>query len=507
MSLFCVSRFGQPPSGLSSLGLWIWIAVALPFSLSASPTTADGSAADGAPAAMPAAVEALNEKRWQDALDLFLRAAEQRPEDPAPLLGASVALERLGRVTEALATARKAQEVQPASPRVLRRIAQLQIRLDAPTEALATLEQWRRAAPTDPEPALTASMVLRRIERLDDAVAVLEEALESGAKSAEVYAAAAFLQLTLGDVEAALDLTEQGLEIDSGVGGSGSGDLVLARGLALAASPESRSAAAELLEQALELGVADEAKVHLELGTLKLERAENGCDTEGLEHLKTARRLRPDLAQVHFRLGSALRACGDQDGAVAALREFQRLNRRSEAQDHGGRQTGAALNEAQELAAAGRLTAALERVEVALAEAPDDARAWTLKGKILFSMKNVEAAVEAVREAGRLNPGRIESHYLEGLFLSRSGQLSQARQALERGLAVDSGSAEILGLLAAVLADQGELEAAARRFAEVLRLSADNPQLRLAYAQVLAQLGREDESRRQMELYRVLSGQ
>ena len=475
------------------LGVWLLgLAWPSPGFGDAQPTSSD--------AAWRAAVQALDAGRFQEAADGFAALSETAP-DVGVFLGWSTALEKLGRPTEALAAARRAQASTPRDPIVLRRIAQLQIALDAPLEALETLESWRRAAPADATPVLLAALVLRRIERLDDASTLLQGALSQGMRVAQVYAQAAFLHLAMGRTEAARRTADEGLGHFPD-----DGELVLARALAAAADPTDDDDAVALLRRALRLGVPDEAKARFELGSLLLDAADDGCDSEGIAELERARQLRPDSAPTHFRLGNGYRACGETAAAAAALQEFQRLNRLAESLDHGGRQVGARLNQAQTLAQEGRLIAALEEVEGALTTAPEDPRAWTLKAKILFSLERRPDAVSAARRARELSPGRVEPHYLEGLFLSRSGRMAEAKEALERALALDSNQAQALGLLAAVTAELGDFESAAEHFARALRLGADDAGLRLAYARVLAELGRDEESRRQMELYRALSG-
>ena len=343
-------------------------------------------------------------------------------------------------------------------------------------------------------------MILRRIERLDEAVALLDGALQSGLNTPALYTQTALLRLTLGQNTEALSLAERGAGLFPD-----DPELRLALGLALATDPERRNEAVTNLKEALDAGVRQPGKAHLELGSLLLAGAESGCDEDGLGHLKKAASLLPQMPEAHFRLGNAFRACGQSDEAVASLKEFQRLNRAQESKDHGDRSVGTELNRVQELAAEGRLTAALEAVDKILVSNNDD-RAWNLKAKILFSAQRADEAVEAAVQAREAGPGRVENHYLEGFLLSRSGRLKEARQALERALALDARQPEAQGLLAAVLADLGDLEQAAEHFQRAFNLGAEQASLRLAYAQVLAELGRDEESRRQMELYRALSG-
>ena len=98
-----------------------------------------------------------------------------------------------------------------------------------------------------------------------------------------------------------------------------SAPLQLARGLALAASPSTRAQAVESLSTALEGEVPDRGRVQLELGD---DPARAGARTDAVIQLRGAAEAMPNMAEVHYRLGAALRASGDEPGARQALERF-----------------------------------------------------------------------------------------------------------------------------------------------------------------------------------------
>ena len=470
-------------------------AASVPDSTAAKPTKADVDSL------IAEAGQALAEQQLDRAEQLFQQAADLEPQAPLAWLGLSEVRQHQGQAIEALTLARRAQSVAPDHVEAVRQVARLQIRVGAPSEALETLENLRRLSPDDVEAYVLAALVMRDIRRPEPAVELLRRALKRGLRAAPLFQQLTLLELALGRPDAAREVAREGQTLYPQ-----DGPIALALGLALAASPESRPEAVPHLEKALDLQVSEPGRAHLELGTLLLELAETGCDPRGIEHLRSARELMPGSAETHFRLGNGLRACGDLEGAKAALGEFQRLNRRAETLDHGRRATGASLNQAQELAAEGRLGSALELLDQLLESSPNDDRIWTLKAKILFSMDRRLRALDAAREARKLLPGRVESHYLEGLFLSQMGRLEEARARLHSAVAIDAENGESQALLAAVLAELGQSDEAVRRFELALALKPTDPSLRLAYGRLLAALGREKESRRQMEVYRALGG-
>ena len=492
------------PGVVLILGLSIWLMCPWMAPTFASVPTSEPADEAAPPMAklLSQAGRALELNDLEQAQKLFSQARDLGSDSPMPWLGLSEVQRRRGNDLEALTSARRAQSLAPDHPEAVRQVARLQIRVGAPAEALESLTTLRALQPKDVEAYVLAALVLRDVQRVDEAVELLKTALDRGLSSAPIFHQLALLELALSNADSAQSVARQGLRQHPE-----HASMHLALGLALAADPETRASAVGHLERALEGKIPEAGKAHLELGTLLLELAENGCDAKGIEHLRAAQNLLPNLAETHFRLGNGLRACGDLEGAKSALTEFQRLNRQSEAQDHGKRSTGASLNQAQQLASEGRLGSALELLQELIEASPEDDRIWTLKAKILFSMDQRSRALDAAKRARELMPGRVENHYLEGLFLSQMGKLNEARARLEAAVAIDAENGESQSLLAAVLAELGELEAAAKGFERALVLKPTDANLRLAYGRLLAAMGREQESQRQLEVYHALGGQ
>ncbi|MGB6335808.1 MAG: tetratricopeptide repeat protein, partial [Thermoanaerobaculia bacterium] len=275
-------------------------------------------------------------------------------------------------------------------------------------------------------------------------------------------------------------------------------DLELALGLALATDPTRRGEAVPHLEKALELGVLEPGRVHLELGKLLLDSEQPAA---AIEHLNQAAELNPDTEEVFYRLGAARRAMGDAAGAGEALQRFQELKSRREQQGRLELQVGTALNEAQALASANRLTEALERVGELLESRPEEAGAHLLRAKILYSLQQLEASLAAVARARQLDPAQVEPHYLEGMFLLYSNRPEEASAALTRAVALDSELGEAYVLLGGAAAKLGRPDEAVTHFERALELGVDSPALRLGYASALESLGRLEESEQQNEAY------
>lgn len=472
---------------------------------------ADENTADDARAALARGASALESSDLERAESAYRQAAEASPASPWPWLGLAEVEDRRQNWLAALEHARRAERL-AQDPTLLAdegpifdTLARIQIRLGSIEQALATLERWRERQPTASRPYLLAALILRDVDRLETAIDLLRQARQADALSPEIDTQLTWMLLAAGRVEEA---RIQGSEALRRHGQTPA--LTAAMGLTMAAHPEGRDEAVGWLRRALERNAPEPGRLHLELGSLLLRNAEEAdqdpCETDGLPHLRRAVDLLPDMAEAHYRLALGLRTCEGADAARASFERFRELNQQAEASDHGRRSVGAALNEVQQLARDGRSVAALQALDRLLAESPDDARIHLLRAKILFSDGQQAEAVDSARRARTLAPDQVEAHYLEGLFLLQLGRLDEARSALERALAVDPTRADAHGLLAALLADGGELEAAADAFRRAFLHGAEGAALRLGYAKVLGDLGRTEESARQMELYRQLSG-
>lgn len=417
-------------------------------------------------------VEALAEART---------AVERAPLDFEPALALARALTALGRADDAVAAFARAREL---SPDVSNRAA-----AGAPGEIASAY--------------LAPALVLRDLDRTGEAISLLEEGASRRLGNADVYEQLALLRLADG-------LTDQALAaLDTAAAESlESPGLDLARGLALARDPVRRGEALDYLQGALDDGVGDPIVVRLETAEVL---SADGRYAEAIKHLRVAEQLASEEPEVFYRLGRTLAAAGDREAAQAALERHRSLQgtleRAAEIERTASAALAAVLSEAQGLATAGDLAAALELL-LGLEERPEDPRAadaHSLRAKVLFSMGRIEEAAASITEARRLEPNRVEHHYLEGMFLHMGGRAEEAVPALERAVALDPGLGEAYALLGMIAAEAGRPAEAAERMGRALERGLDgNAPLRFNYARVLEILGRSEEAAVQMEAFERL---
>ncbi len=170
---------------------------------------------------------------------------------------------------------------------------------------------------------------------------------------------------------------------------------------------------------------------------------------QALVHLSAAVRLKPDLVEGQYNLGTALQELGRLDGAVAQYRKTIQLS-------------------------------------------PRHARAYCNLGNALRQQGRLEEAEHSYAEAIRLEPDLALAHSGRGRLLQVQGRLEEALRSCETAVRLDPGFAGAHRDLAGVLQEQGRLEEAVGEYTAALRLRPDDAEVHDDLATVLQQLGRFD---------------
>jgi Flp pilus assembly protein TadD len=150
----------------------------------------------------------------------------------------------------------------------------------------------------------------------------------------------------------------------------------------------------------------------------------------------------------------------------------------------------------------GQLAAARAVFEKAIADNPNDARAWLDLGLAQEEGGDLDAAEQAYRRATELDPAFAQAFNNLGLLLRESGRLDDAIDALERAVALDPGLAAARFNLGLAYEDRGDLVEAEREYLAVIERLPRDPVPRINLAMMLLQMDRTEEAATQLRAAR-----
>lgn len=142
----------------------------------------------------------------------------------------------------------------------------------------------------------------------------------------------------------------------------------------------------------------------------------------------------------------------------------------------------------------GQFAAARAVFEQAIADTPDDARAWLDLGLTQEAAGDLTSAEKAYRRATKLDSGFAEAFNNLGVLLRESGRLDDATGALERAVALDPDLAAARFNLGLAYEDRGELAKAEQEYLAVIEQLPRDPVPRINLGMMLLQMGRVDDA-------------
>lgn len=388
-------------------------------------------------------------------------AAAPRNENARTSLG--LALFRLGDLPGAEESTRAALEVDPASPAAANQLARIYLRQNRRSAAIACLKvALRQPLPAAPADSLrrTLSEALGANGDFAEAISVLKEIVDAGRGSlvdrlnlalayghdrqfgpalAEFDEAlrldpgnrvalvnSAKMLISLGNPSEAVRRAQQYVSREAA---DWEGHYIT--GLAYLGVPD-LPAAERALRRALELNPA-QFDIHHRLGLalLRMQRL-----PEARQQLGEARRLKPDSAEVRYALAQVEQAQGNPEAAKAEFIELQRLKQQEVEGD----------------------VAALRANE----------------GNRLLQSRDLQAAVDAYREAVRSYPRSAKAHYNLALALGRLGDAKAQRRELEAALQLDENLASVHTALGILEVSAGHPHEGEMRFQKAIALDPQN---------------------------------
>jgi arylsulfatase A-like enzyme/Flp pilus assembly protein TadD len=217
------------------------------------------------------------------------------------------------------------------------------------------------------------------------------------------------------------------------------------------------------------------AAVHLAAGEARL----------ALPLAEKAHRLAARSTDHASLLGDVRRVLGDVDGALEAYRSASRLDPRR-------REPRLAILQLE--LSRGRLEAAEAAARECIALAPKDSEAWTDLGAAWNAAEQPGRALEAFREALRLDPSSERAHALSALVLLRLGKRRESEGHL-KAAPNWSRTPSFRHRLAVAHADHGDAAVAEEIFRELIAMQPTHPGPRHRLATLLRRMGRTEEAR------------
>jgi protein O-GlcNAc transferase len=204
------------------------------------------------------------------------------------------------------------------------------------------------------------------------------------------------------------------------------------------------------------------------------------------------------LAALLFRgaiLGALCGGCGSSPSAPAAAPSRAVVSRPSASPD---------VLRGERFLADGKLTEAKRVFEKALADDPNDARAWLDLGLSHEATSDWASAEKAYRRAMSLDPNFAEAFNNLGVLLREAGKLTEATAMLERAVALDPALAAARFNLALSYEELGRLADAEREYLATIDQLPDDPIPRINLAMMLLDAKRPEDAAAQLRSVRPM---
>lgn len=240
------------------------------------------------------------------------------------------------------------------------------------------------------------------------------------------------------------------------------------RALASLIGREGRSAEAETILGALLAADPGDADSRFELA---LARAIKGDCAAAIPDFRKVLEVQPKRVTALFQLGNCLSRTGRTEEAGAVLKRFRDTSEEEKRRKEIEKKVHFTLLEADSLAEAGKMDAAIAKAREALKTDPDSGSAHAFLGSLLAEAGRNDAALPELKRAAEIDPGDILSLSEAGRLLAMAGRYEEALGWFRRAAAADVNAAEPHRFLAILYQQMGRKEEAEREKAIYLRLS------------------------------------
>jgi superkiller protein 3 len=358
----------------------------------------------------------------QEALRFLSVAVALRPQSAGAYLNLGLALDRQGRVDEAIAACRQAIELRPFEAKAYRSIVPLLQKQGRPEEAVSLCRKAVELKPDSVEAYANLGNALREQGKLSEAVEAFHKAIELDPSNFDPYGGLANTLRLQGRLDEAVAACRKTIALKP--------DCEEAYNqLAIAFKEQRRTdEAVAAWHKAIELN-PDYVTGYWNLGGLL---DDLGRTDEAIAMCRKAIELKPDEAEAHCNLAAALLHQGRRDEAVAAFRKAIELK-------------------------------------------PDLANAYDGLGNALEEQGRLDEAMTVFRKRIELQPNDPDGYYNLGIVLKGQGRVDEAMAAYRKAIALKPDYAEAYCNLANLFQGQEKFEEALAHYQRGHELGSRNP--------------------------------
>ena len=216
-------------------------------------------------------------------------------------------------------------------------------------------------------------------------------------------------------------------------------------------------AAIESYKQALRIK-PDYAEVHNNMGTALSDKG----DFEGaIESYKHALKIKPDYLGAYYNMGSVMRDKGDFEGAIESYKHALRIK-----PDY----AGAYNNMGNALSSKGDLAEAIESYKQAIRIKPDFAGAYNNMANAMKNKGDLVEAIESCKQALKIKPDYADAYYNMANAMKDKGDLAEAIDSYKQALKIKPNYASAYYNMGNALNEKGSPEAAIDSYKQAIKI-------------------------------------
>lgn len=371
-------------------------------------------------------------------------------------------------------------------------------------EAIAAYLDYLAAHPGSEAAGLGLAECYRRVYNMDEARAAFLRARKAHPKSVRILKALGNLEIEAQSYDAAIEalkaavaLAPDDLEARNFLGSAYQGKNELDSGLSefnrvLAKDPGNQLAHYFRAQIYADTGKNEKAAADAEFvfhrrpnylpGIVLLAKIlvrQKQC-ARAVEILSPAQESQQLDAQALFVLANGYDCAGQPEQAKTVRAEFAEAAQASHQHDENEVQSKHLVEQANDLARQNKFTEALALLQQALEKNPQNAFAYSQKGKILFSRGDVAGARAAIEQALVLQAFQPDFLYVSGVIFEREGKPEDALEVFTKVTRINPKEADAYFEIGQIRMQQGDRAAALKAFRKAAALEPDDADYRRA---------------------------